>query len=156
MIIFLCKLTISGLVCVCVCFQLDDWVLCRIYKKRHSAGKVFGQKVEESNTQIDTIEYSNDASESQQMLKFPRTYSLSHLMELDYMGPISQLLSENTYNSAFDFPNTIGNTGTDHVEKLQLGEIPYQYTDSGKSQVINQSGILTQQVYMNPTVYQFQ
>ncbi|XWS23172.1 hypothetical protein CRYUN_Cryun29cG0098100 [Craigia yunnanensis] len=136
--------------------RLDDWVLCRIYKKRHSAGKVLDQKVEESNTQINMIEHSNDASESQQMLKFPRTCSLSHLLELDYMGPISQLLSENTYNSTFDFPNTIGNTATDHVEKLQLEEIPYQYTDSGKFQVTNQSGILNQQVYMNPMVYQFQ
>ncbi|XVE85834.1 hypothetical protein DITRI_Ditri17bG0123200 [Diplodiscus trichospermus] len=135
--------------------RLDDWVLCRIYKKRHSAGKVLDQELEESNTQIDMIE-SNNASESQQMLKFPRTCSLSHLLELDYMGPISQLLSENACNSTFDFPNTIANIGTNHVEKLQLGEIPHQYTDSGKLQVINQSGILNQQVNMNPMVYQFQ
>ncbi|XP_022733044.1 NAC transcription factor 29-like [Durio zibethinus] len=136
--------------------RLDDWVLCRIYKKRHTAGKVLDQKVEESNTQIDMIGYSNDASESQQMLKFPRTCSFSHLLELDYMGPIAQLLSENTYNTTFDFPHTIDDTGTDHVEKLQLGEISYQNTDAGKFQVINQSGILNQQVYMNPMVYQFQ
>ncbi|XWS69687.1 hypothetical protein CRYUN_Cryun04dG0200300 [Craigia yunnanensis] len=141
--------------CFCVSFQLDDWVLCRIYKKRQSAGKFLDQKVEESNAPIDMIRYSNDGSESQQMLKFPTTSSLSQLLELDYMGPISQLLSENTYNSSLDFPNTIGNTGIDHVEKLQLGEIPYQYTDSGKFQV-NQSGILDQQIYMNPIVYQFQ
>ncbi|XP_022776829.1 NAC transcription factor 29-like [Durio zibethinus] len=137
--------------------RLDDWVLCRIYKKKHSAVKVLHQNVEESNTPIDMIEYSNDASESQQMLKFPRTCSLSHLLELDnYTGPISQLLSENPYNSSFDFPNTIGNTGIEHVEKLQLGEIPYQYTDSGKFQVMNQWGILNQQQHMNPIVYQFQ
>ncbi|XVF43147.1 hypothetical protein PTKIN_Ptkin02bG0017200 [Pterospermum kingtungense] len=135
--------------------RLDDWVLCRIYKKRQSARKVLDQIVEEEeepNAPIDNkIECSNE-----QMLKFPRTCSLSHLLELDYnMGPISQLLSENTYNSSFDFPNsTIGNTGTDHVEKLQLGEIPHQYTDSGKFQV-NQSGILNQQAYMNPRVFQF-
>ncbi|XVF03308.1 hypothetical protein REPUB_Repub04eG0250000 [Reevesia pubescens] len=138
--------------------RLDDWVLCRIYKKKHSAGKVLDLKQEESNTQIDMIKNSNeDASESQQMLKFPRTCSLSHLLDLDnYMGPISHLLSETTYNSSFDLiPNAIGNTGTDRVEKLQLGEIPYQYTDSGKFQV-NQSEILSHQVYMNPMGYQFQ
>ncbi|EOY01869.1 hypothetical protein QUC31_013562 [Theobroma cacao] len=135
--------------------RLDDWVLCRIYKKKHS-GKVLDQKVEESNTPIEMIGYSNDASESQQMLKFPRTCSLTHLLELDYMGSISHLLSENTYNSSFDFPNNIGNTGTDHhVEKLQLGEVPYEYSDSGKFQV-NLSGNLYQQVCMNPMVYQFQ
>ncbi|XVE91522.1 hypothetical protein REPUB_Repub01dG0016900 [Reevesia pubescens] len=140
--------------------RLDDCVLCRIYKKKQSAaGKVLDEKLEESNTQIDMIKYSNDAIDSQQMLKFPRICSLSHLFELDnYMGPISQLLSENTYNnSSFDFPNyTLGNTGTDHVEKLQLGEIPHQFTDSGKFQLMNQSEILNQQVYSNPMVYQFQ
>lgn len=141
-----------------MCFQLDDWVLCRIYKKRQSAGKVLDQIVEEPNPNA-PIDNNDDGSESQQiMLKFPRTCSLSHLLELDYnMGPISQLLSENTtYNySSFDFPNTIG-VGN-HVEKLQLGlgEIPdHQYTDSGKFQV-NRSGILNQQAYMNPKVYQF-
>ncbi|XVF85901.1 hypothetical protein PTKIN_Ptkin17bG0155100 [Pterospermum kingtungense] len=116
--------------------RLDDWVLCRIYKKKNSAGRrVLDQKVEESDTQIDMInEYSNEAGESRQMLKFPRPCSFSHLMELDYMGPVSQLLSENTYGSTFDFTNTFD-------EKLQLGDIPYQY---GEFQVMNQ------QVYMNP------
>ncbi|OMO82494.1 No apical meristem (NAM) protein [Corchorus olitorius] len=141
--------------------RLDDWVLCRIYKKRNS-GKVLDQKVmEESNSKIDKIEYSNDDESQQQMLKFPRTCSLSHLLELDnYMGPISHLLSENSfYNSSFDFPNSsLGNSGTE----LQLGDhqIPYhQISDSGKFQVnqINGNGtLLNQQSFMNPIVYQFQ
>ncbi|MBA0798420.1 hypothetical protein Gohar_009012 [Gossypium harknessii] len=63
--------------------RLDDWVLCRIYKKKNSGGR------------------------------------------------------------------------GDHVEKLQLQEIPCQYTDSGKLQV-NGNGFLNQQVYMNPMLYQFQ
>ncbi|KAB2041398.1 hypothetical protein ERO13_D02G126800v2 [Gossypium hirsutum] len=138
--------------------RLDDWVLCRIYKKKNSGGRGLDQQVEESNTPIHMTQCSNDASETQQMLKFPRTNSsVPQLLELDYMGPISQLLGENTYNSSFDyFPNTIAsNTTGDHVEKLQLQEIRYQYTDSGKLQV-NENGFLNQQVYMNPMLYQFQ
>ncbi|XP_052881659.1 NAC domain-containing protein 2-like isoform X2 [Gossypium arboreum] len=138
--------------------RLDDWVLCRIYKKKNPGGRGLDQQVEESNAPIHMTQCSNDASETQQMLKFPRTNSsVPQLLELDYMGPISQLLGENTYNSSFDyFPNTIdSNTTGDHVEKLQLQEIPYQYTDSGKLQV-NESGFLNQQVYMNPMLYQFQ
>lgn len=113
---------------------------------------------ESSDAQIDMmVEYSNnEGSESREMLKFPRPCSLSHLMEMDYMGPVSHLLSENcTYDSTFDFPNNIGyNTGRtdDHVEKLEVGEISnYQYSDSEKFQVMNQS----QQVYMNPNVFEF-
>ncbi|GMI75338.1 NAC-LIKE, ACTIVATED BY AP3/PI, Arabidopsis NAC domain containing protein 29, NAC-like [Hibiscus trionum] len=110
--------------------RLDDWVLCRIYKKKNSGGggRVLEQKGEESNTQTD----------SQQMLKFPRTSSVSHLLELDYMGPVSQLFGENTYeyNTSFEyFPNP-------------LEEIPYQQ--------VNESGFLNHQVYMNPMLYQFQ
>ncbi|KAA3460803.1 hypothetical protein E1A91_D12G188400v1 [Gossypium mustelinum] len=131
--------------------RLDDWVLCRIYKKKNSAEKILDHKVEESNTQIDRVGYSNDDSESQELLKFPKTGSYSRLLELDYMGPVSHLLNENTYISSFDFPNTIANTGIEDVEKLQLGDIPYNYsTESGNFQV-NQNGIL-----MNPMVYQFQ
>ncbi|KAG4116403.1 hypothetical protein ERO13_D12G167000v2 [Gossypium hirsutum] len=44
--------------------RLDDWVLCRIYKKKNSAEKILDHKVEESNTQID------------RGLKMLRSYSL--------------------------------------------------------------------------------
>ncbi|GMJ05658.1 NAC-LIKE, ACTIVATED BY AP3/PI, Arabidopsis NAC domain containing protein 29, NAC-like [Hibiscus trionum] len=86
--------------------RLDDWVLCRIYKKKSSTGKVLDQKLEEPNTPIET-----DDGGSQELVKFPRTCSLSQLLETDYMGPISHLLTENTYSSIFDFTNTVPNTG---------------------------------------------
>ncbi|XP_039042286.1 NAC domain-containing protein 2-like [Hibiscus syriacus] len=125
--------------------RLDDWVLCRIYKKKSPAGKALDQKIEESNAQID--------GGSQQLLKFPRTCSLSQLPEMDYMGPISHLLTENTYGSIFDFTNPIANTGIEEDDKLQIGEIPYNYytADSGKFQV-NRNGSLTNY----PTMFQFQ
>ncbi|KAK4841224.1 hypothetical protein QYF36_001025 [Acer negundo] len=147
--------------------RLDDWVLCRIYKKRQAV-KVMDQKVEEETVfQIGKTENIIDDSEhhqqqQQQMMKFPRTFSLTNLMEMDYLGPISQLLNDNnnTFNLTHDINIIMGNNnaGPDHnVDKLQLGEMPHQYnTDFGKFQV-NQSGLLNQQqVFLNPIMYQFQ
>jgi hypothetical protein len=87
-----------------------------------------------------------DVTEQQHMPKFPRTCSITQLLDMDYLGPISQLLSDNSYNSAFDFQNIMGNID----EKPKLGEMPYQYMmDSGKFQV-NQGSILSQPILLNP------
>ncbi|GMJ10519.1 NAC-LIKE, ACTIVATED BY AP3/PI, Arabidopsis NAC domain containing protein 29, NAC-like [Hibiscus trionum] len=112
--------------------RLDDWVLCRIYKKKSSAAKVLDQKVEESKAEIESI----DDGGGQELLKFPRTCSLSQLLEMDYMGPISHFLTENTCSLGFDFTNSVVNSGIGDVDKLPVGEIPYNYyaTDSGKFQ----------------------
>lgn len=126
--------------------RLDDWVLCRIYKKKQM-GKLLEQKVEISSPQFE-ITAPNDANEDHSS-KFPRTCSIGHLLELEYLGPISQLLNDNSYNSTFDFQNNYASSGTDHVHKPPLGEIAYQNTDSGKFQV-NQSSILNQPMFMNP------
>ncbi|KAK8526045.1 hypothetical protein V6N13_017113 [Hibiscus sabdariffa] len=129
--------------------RLDDWVLCRIYKKKNSGGgRVLEQKgEEESKTQTEMMQNWNDGGESlsQQVLKFPRTSSVSHLLEMDYMGPVSQLFAENTFNTGFEyFPNALEET------PCQI-----QYTESGRLQG-NESGLLNHQVYMNPMQYQFQ
>ncbi|KAK9276967.1 hypothetical protein L1049_006506 [Liquidambar formosana] len=134
--------------------RLDDWVLCRIYKKR-PAGRVLEQKEYDlPGTQMAT-ETANEAND-QQMLKFPRTCSLSHLMEFEYLGSITQLLSDNSYNSTYDFQNTTNGIGLDHlgIERIQLGEMPYQPADSAKFQP-NQSSILNQTVFVNPS-FEFQ
>lgn len=128
--------------------RLDDWVLCRIYKKRHMA-KVLDPKVEESLPAPIDVTLPNDAID-QNMSKFPRPCSLTHLLDLEYLGPISQLLCDNSYNSNFDFQNFIGNAGTDNAERPQQGEIQYQqYLDSGKFQ-LNQGGIFSQPMFLNP------
>ncbi|KDP41227.1 hypothetical protein JCGZ_15634 [Jatropha curcas] len=135
--------------------RLDDWVLCRIYKKRH-VGRHLEEKIENTSTQTDLPDTS-DASE-QQLFKFPRTCSLTHLLEFEYMGSISHLLNDNgSYNSNFEFQNFIGNSNalTDQGAKFQLGEMNSQYTDSGKFQA-NQSSVLNQPLLMNPMVYEFQ
>ncbi|XP_044491269.1 NAC domain-containing protein 2-like [Mangifera indica] len=133
--------------------RLDDWVLCRIYKKKQTT-KTLDQKVDEESCsqRINKIGSNIDAIEQQQLMKFPRTCSLTHLRELEYFGPIAQLLSDNTYNFSYDFQNAT----PEHVGKVQLGEIPNQYTtDSGKFQV-SPSGIVNQTVFVNPMVYEFQ
>lgn len=127
--------------------RLDDWVLCRIYKKRNvSKALDMEPKVEDSSPlNVDLTGANNEANiEEQQMLKFPRTYSLAHLLELDYLGPISQLLSsDNSYNSAHDFLNnsttltSLGSTG--FVHKVEFGEMSYQNADSGRFQVAQSS-----------------
>ena len=142
-------------------FQLDDWVLCRIYKKRNM-GKVVEPKVEDSSPHnmvdhmIRGVNYeanNNILDEQQQMLKFPRTFSLAHLLELDYLGPISHLLNDNnnnisSYSPAHDFLNSTfpssGNNG--FCQKLEPGEMPYQSSDPVKFQVAQtQNGNFGQQ-----------
>ncbi|XP_062161782.1 NAC domain-containing protein 2-like [Alnus glutinosa] len=120
--------------------RLDDWVLCRIYKKKPMA-KSLEQKEEDSLSLPAQI----DPREQEHMSKFPRTCSITQLLDMDYLGPISQLLCDNSYNSTFDFQNTIGSE-----DKPKLGEMPYQYMmDSGKFQV-NQGSILSQPIFLNP------
>ncbi|XP_060958365.1 NAC domain-containing protein 2-like isoform X1 [Cannabis sativa] len=122
--------------------RLDDWVLCRIYKKRN-VNKALDPKVEDLSPHIDVTTVANEAiNEDNETLKFPRTYSLAQLLDLDYLGPISQLLNDNPFNSAHDFllNNTLTNPGTGFVQKFEFGEeIPYQNADSGRFQVAQSS-----------------
>ncbi|KAA8532962.1 hypothetical protein F0562_032921 [Nyssa sinensis] len=135
--------------------RLDDWVLCRIYKKKTSVR--VEAKTEDSSDQIALPSGDDDAGE-EQMMKLPRICSLSHLWELEKLGSISQLLSDNTYNSTFDYQNTMSNAeigphGSN--QKLQLDhEVPYQYTDLGKFQP-NPGSILNQPFFGNP-MFEFQ
>ncbi|KAL3581838.1 hypothetical protein D5086_016170 [Populus alba] len=134
--------------------RLDDWVLCRIYKKRHTIGHLEEKTENTVDAHLD-VTPANDVSE-QQMMKFPRTCSLSHLLELEYLGSISQLLSGDTYNSNLDLQNLMSNAGTDHVEKIQLGQMSLQNTDRGKFQGNLQGSTLNQPLFMNPKMYGFQ
>ncbi|GMH01744.1 hypothetical protein Nepgr_003583 [Nepenthes gracilis] len=115
--------------------RLDDWVLCRIYKKRH-VGSSSEQKEEEQEEdsqvrEATTTNANNDASihNQQQALEFPRTFSLAHLLEMDYLGPISHLLDDNNnpFHSAFEFQSSVGDASSDSNggEKAHLGELPY-------------------------------
>ncbi|CAO2828757.1 unnamed protein product [Amaranthus hypochondriacus] len=90
--------------------RLDDWVLCRIYKKRQVAR--VEDKGEDSTLQGQVSNEGGSEGSSDQAIKFPRTQSLSYLLDLDYLGPIAHLLNDNTSN--FDLQTTMGhNVGFD-------------------------------------------
>lgn len=96
-------------------------------------------------------ENQNDGGDQQQQaspFKFPRTYSLTHLWESDYMGSISQLLNDNSsYNVGFNGEDNNGGGFSRADEKLPFGQ-SQQSTDSTKSHV-------HQTTFVNP-VYEFQ
>ncbi|XP_061366339.1 NAC domain-containing protein 2-like [Gastrolobium bilobum] len=127
--------------------RLDDWVLCRIYKKKNN-GKSLEVKEEYTTAQIN-LTPANDDSE-QEIMKFPRTCSLTQLLDMDYLGPISQILSDGSYNSTFDFQINAANVGMDPFARPpQLLEMTNPYAaDSGKYQVKQNSNI-NQTIFMN-------
>lgn len=121
---------------MCLC-QLDDWVLCRIYKKKNF-GKPFDVKAEDQSAETVTTADATSHEPQAQALKFPRICSLSHLWEMEYMNTMSHLFGENSYNSVYDNQNIV-NTNGNHGPR-QLGEVPHQFQG-------NQSGILNQYVH---------
>lgn len=139
-------------------FQLDDWVLCRIYKKRQAGSRsVLDAKVEEDQSCVDQlgktggyVEHANASDEQKMMVKFPRTCSITHLMELEYFAPISQLLNDNTYNFNYDFQNGINNNAASD-DQFQNKLQPRDMHQVNHSDSLNQ-----QSLFVNPTVYEFQ
>ncbi|KAL1556676.1 NAC domain-containing protein 2-like [Salvia divinorum] len=113
--------------------RLNDWVLCRIYKKKNLR-KPPEQRIEDS-----VIQTTDDVIEPQ-IHKFPRTCSLTHLWEDEYMTSISQLLDENAYNVPFNNQESIVENGD---QKYQPGQVQLPYTDAVKLQV-------HQSIFVNP------
>ncbi|CAN8235944.1 unnamed protein product [Cochlearia groenlandica] len=81
--------------------RLDEWVLCRIYKKR-GATKFLDEKegfndevlIDESTSVANEVERRHEEEiMTSSTTKIPRTCSLAHLLEMDYMGPISHILT---------------------------------------------------------------
>ncbi|XP_061975159.1 NAC domain-containing protein 2-like [Populus nigra] len=131
-------------------------VLCRIYRKRHAIRHLEEKTENPVHAHLD-VTPDNDARE-QQMMKISGTCSLSHLLEMEYLGSISQLLSGDAYNSDFDSQNLTSDALTDHVIKIQLGEMSPEHTDNGNFQG-NQRGstsLINQPLVVNPMMYGFQ
>lgn len=118
-----------------MCVQLDDWVLCRIYKKKNLT-RPPEQRAEDSFLQP----LIADEVMEPQTHKFPRACSLTHLWEFEYMTSISQLLDENAYNVPFNNQEPVVEYG---AEKYQLGQVQVPYTDAMKVQV-------NQTIFVNP------
>ncbi|XP_016492232.1 NAC domain-containing protein 2-like [Nicotiana tabacum] len=134
--------------------RLDDWVLCRIYKKKNLGRAMEMMKVEEDTKQpeiLSTNPVEIVAATGPQTLKLPRACSLSHLLEMDYFGSISQLFDDNSYNANNQNTMTnvnIGNVPHHAMEKFQLGELSHQYMTS-----TNVNGNVP--IFVNPA-FQFQ
>ncbi|KAK7362370.1 hypothetical protein VNO77_04481 [Canavalia gladiata] len=125
--------------------RLDDWVLCRIYKKKQM-GKTLGPKEEYSNStvQITNLTASNNDGE-QKMMNLPRTCSLTYLLDMNYFGPS---LSDASYTSTFDFQINTANIEIDPSVKSQPLEMTNHYVaDSGKFQV-KQSSTIDQPIFV--------
>lgn len=121
-------------------YQLDDWVLCRIYKKQNS-GKAAEQKVENPIAQNVTlnnapiVHHHQQQQQQEEATKFPRPCSLTHLWEFGYMGSISHLSMDNSLNNnvPFDHQNSMSNNGN-FSETSRLGQVQLPYTDAMKLQ----------------------
>lgn len=94
-----------------------------------------------SNTRATSYEMSE-----QEMMKLPRAFSLAHLMDMDYLGPISQIFSDGSDNSTFDIQNNTSNSEIDPFVKPQMVEMPDQYAeDPGNFQMMKQSSNINNQ-----------
>lgn len=106
--------------------RLDDWVLCRIYRKRHAGGRtstmmMMDDELDQDNkmkpspppqqvaadvslqpqNQGHPMMMSGGGGGDDESNKFPRTFSLAHLLELDHynLGPISNILINDHVNN---------------------------------------------------------
>lgn len=104
-------------------FQLDDWVLCRIYKKKSANKNNLDQKLGDDyprhpqvllDNQIGTTNESNEAQMLTSKPVFPRTSSLNHLLELDYWAPLSHLLCDGP-------PPSLSSHNADHEHQTAMG-----------------------------------
>lgn len=78
-------------------FQLDDWVLCRIYKKK-GPERPLEQREENIINNAQNIPSENQNVAELQSMNIPRTFSLAHLWELESLGSISHLLDDHNAN----------------------------------------------------------
>lgn len=105
-----------------MCHQLDDWVLCRIYKKKHMQ-KTLQQKEDYSSLQFNdsTIANNNEQERMNMNLNLTRSCSLTYLLDMNYFTPI---LSD---GSTFDFQINNSNIGIDPFVKPQQVEMSNHY-----------------------------
>ncbi|GAA0183165.1 DNA-binding transcription factor [Lithospermum erythrorhizon] len=129
--------------------RLDDWVLCRIYLKKNST-RAIDIKAEDSSDHISSTTTDNTTSEVQDLKLLPRTCSLSHLWEFDYLGSMtsmSQLFNDNPCNEIlFDNQTVASSHGNmqnqEEIVKLQVNN--------------NQGGLLSHKLYMNNPGFGYQ
>ncbi|KAL3840565.1 hypothetical protein ACJIZ3_025156 [Penstemon smallii] len=109
--------------------RLDDWVLCRIYKKKN-LGRNFEQKVEDSCQIVAATDPSHDEPQVPYKI-FPRTCSLTHLWEFDYMNSIQLLNDHNLSNGPLfnnqDSSALNNNIGSYYTDAMKLNSVLYEF-----------------------------
>lgn len=142
--------------------RLDDWVLCRIYKKKNLGKTMEMMKVEEEEeedveTQIVSTNTNaiHEVVAGPQTMKLPRICSLSHLLELDYFGSIPhELLCDNSY----DDDHQIYNTNMEKFHQLGEDQVMSSQVQTNTNITSNNCNIFfnyQQPVFVNPA-FQFQ
>ncbi|XP_031121477.1 NAC domain-containing protein 2-like [Ipomoea triloba] len=145
--------------------RLDDWVLCRIYKKKSMGSNRAMEIVKvEEETQLPQVNIATNCEpligNGPQGLILPRTCSLTHLLELGYLGSIPQLLGDEDNNNNFhNYPNL------DHHQSAFMGSsgnnVPFALGESTPQHQYfsSQSGFSNNQpmpIFVNPVAFQFQ
>ncbi|XP_043705057.1 NAC domain-containing protein 1-like [Telopea speciosissima] len=99
--------------------RLDDWVLCRIYKKRHLSSSSVVEKEEDDQIINNTTQINSSVANGEETASvvLPRTFSITHLMDVDYFS-LSQLLSENSQLGSIAEFQTTGNNGGNNQNTL--------------------------------------
>ncbi|CAI9096566.1 OLC1v1032745C2 [Oldenlandia corymbosa var. corymbosa] len=135
--------------------RLDDWVLCRIYKKKN-LGRSMEIKEEDQSLSTETIASGDTIGSHELSQKFPRICSLSHLWEMEYMNAtIPQIFGENSYMDQNVLITNNGNGNQGSTRQQQLGEVPYHHNQYGNGNGHNSMMMMNQPVYANP-IFEFQ
>lgn len=87
-----------------MCHQLGDWVLCKIYMKKHM-GKTLLQKKDYSTLQFKYSTIRNNDEQESMNMNLTISCSLTYLLDMNYFAPI---LSD---GSTFDFQINNSNIG---------------------------------------------
>ncbi|MCE2055650.1 histone chaperone [Datura stramonium] len=147
--------------------RLDDWVLCRIYKKKNLGKTMEMMKIEEEeDVETQIVSTNNNAVHEvvggPQTMKLPRICSLSHLLELDYFGSIPhELLGDNSYDHHVDDHqmNNFNNTNMEKLHQLAGDQIMSSQVQTNTNITSNNCNIFfnyhQQPVFVNPS-FQFQ
>jgi hypothetical protein len=121
--------------------RLDDWVLCRIYKKKHM-GKTLQQKEDYSTLQFNDSTIANNDGEQEMMnMNLTRTCSLTYLLDMNHFGPI---LSD---GSTFDFQIHNSNIGIDPFVKPQPVQMTNYYEPDSHSSITTNQPIFVKQMH---------
>ncbi|KAI3696384.1 hypothetical protein L1987_79398 [Smallanthus sonchifolius] len=124
--------------------RLDDWVLCRIYKK-----KIPESHLEQTEEHVSSKNVPNDDDKAMeiQSRKIPRTFSLAHLWELESLGSISHLLGDQDTNYDNDTGAVVPQSSTLFPETMLREPHCVKFEDE------NQNTYLNQRTFYNPMLH---